>query len=155
MLRFEALIYFERNSNGFTMASLNPAHWLLGGLRPNGTRLARWRGMARRIVHASDQLQKISEDELTRRGREIQWKAKAGTPLKKLLPDAYALVRESASRELGMRHFPVQVMGAIGLFEGCVVEMQTGEGKTLTATCLLYTSPSPRDATLSRMPSSA
>ncbi|MCL4109902.1 UNVERIFIED_CONTAM: hypothetical protein GTU68_003270 [Idotea baltica] len=86
----------------------------------------------------SDALQSISDEELTRKGREIQWRAKAGTPLKTLLPEAYALVRESASRTLGMRHFPVQIMGAIGLFEGCVAEMQTGEGKTLTATMPAY-----------------
>ena len=120
------------------MPSFNPVHWVLGGLTPNGTRIARWRGMARKIIRLSDAMQSISDQELTRKGREIQWRAKAGTPLKALLPEAYALVRESASRTLGMRHFPVQIMGAIGLFEGCVSEMQTGEGKTLTATMPTY-----------------
>ena len=82
----------------------------------------------------SEELTSLTDDELLNRGREIAWEAKAGKPLKQLMPDAYALVREAASRALGMRHFRVQIMGAIALFEGGVAEMQTGEGKTLTAT---------------------
>ena len=59
---------------------------------------------------------------------------KSGTPLKSLLPEAYALVRESAWRVLGQKHYLVQLVGGIGLYEGGLAEMQTGEGKTLTAT---------------------
>ena len=116
------------------MASWNPVHWVMGGFIPNRVNLARWRGIARKVIRKSDALTKLSDEKLTEAGREIRWRAKAGTPLKKLLPEAYALVRESANRELGMRHFPVQIMGATALFEGHVAEMQTGEGKTLTAT---------------------
>ena len=56
----------------------------------------------------------------------------------KLLPEGYALVREAGRRALGMRHYDVQMIGGISLFEGCIAEMQTGEGKTLTATLPLY-----------------
>ena len=90
--------------------------------------------MARDIIRRSEKLQTLTDDELLTAGRKIRWEAKAGEPLKKLLPDAYALVRESARRVLGMQHFEVQIMGAIALFEGHIAEMQTGEGKTLTAT---------------------
>jgi len=90
--------------------------------------------MARQIIKRSDALQSLSDAKLTEMGREIRWRAKAGSPLKNLLPEAYALVREAARRTLQMQHFEVQVMGGIALFEGHVTEMQTGEGKTLTAT---------------------
>jgi preprotein translocase subunit SecA len=58
--------------------------------------------------------------------------------LDKILPDAFALVRETAHRILGQRHFDVQIIGAIALHEGNVAEMKTGEGKTLVATAPVY-----------------
>ena len=58
--------------------------------------------------------------------------------LDKILPDAFAVVRESARRILGQRHFDVQLIGAIVLHEGNVAEMKTGEGKTLVATAPIY-----------------
>lgn len=103
------------------------------GVAP-AARRSRWRAMARDIIHRCDKLNSLSDEELTIEGRKIRWEAKAGAPLDKLLPDAYALVRQSARRVLKMSHFEVQIMGAIALFEGHIAEMQTGEGKTLTAT---------------------
>ncbi len=64
--------------------------------------------------------------------------ARSGETLGRLLPDAYALVREAARRTLNMRHFDVQVLGGIAMFHRSIVEMQTGEGKTLTATLPMY-----------------
>ena len=58
--------------------------------------------------------------------------------LDKILPDAFAVVRESAKRILGQRHFDVQLIGGIVLHEGNVAEMKTGEGKTLVATAPVY-----------------
>lgn len=58
--------------------------------------------------------------------------------LDKILPDAFAVVREAASRKLGQRHFDVQLIGGIVLHEGNVAEMKTGEGKTLVATAPVY-----------------
>ncbi len=94
--------------------------------------------MAGDVIKRSDELTKLAHDELEVKGREIRWRAKAGEPLDEVLPDAYALVREAADRALGLRHYRVQIMGAIALFEGNVAEMQTGEGKTLTATMPAY-----------------
>ena len=54
--------------------------------------------------------------------------------LEKLLPDAFALVREASKRSLGLRHFDEQLIGGIVLHEGKIAEMKTGEGKTLVAT---------------------
>jgi len=108
-------------------------HWCKSAGQPEKSRLSRWRSMARRIIAQSDDLQIATNQELLDRGREIRWHAKTGVPLRSLLGEAYALVREAARRTVGMQHFPVQVMGGIALFEGHIAEMQTGEGKTITA----------------------
>ncbi len=109
-------------------------HGLKSGFIPSSTRRSRWRSMAMDIIRLSDSLSSLTDDDLMTRGRKVRWEARAGVPLDQLLPEAYALVRESARRTLGMQHFPVQIMGAIAMFEGHIAEMQTGEGKTLTAT---------------------
>ena len=92
-----------------------------------------YRAVADAIVARSQLLSVLGDDELTERSRHVGWQARTGTPLRRLLPEAFALVREASRRVLGMAHFPVQIMGGIGLFEGRIAEMQTGEGKTLTA----------------------
>ena len=109
-------------------------HWTKSGLIPSVARRSRWRAMARKVIKRSEALNTLTDDELTTAGRKLRWEARAGTPLDKLLIEAYALVRQSARRVLNMQHFEVQVIGAIALFEGHIAEMQTGEGKTLTAT---------------------
>ncbi|MEY2726569.1 MAG: hypothetical protein RLZZ458_2436, partial [Planctomycetota bacterium] len=109
-------------------------HFLKSGFHPATARRSRWRAMANDIIHRSEQLVALSDEDLLSRGRRLRWEARAGTSLADLLPDAYALVRESARRCLGIQHFQVQIMGAIAMFEGHIAEMQTGEGKTLTAT---------------------
>jgi len=58
--------------------------------------------------------------------------------LESLLPQAFALVREASWRTIGLRHYDVQLMAAIALFEGKVAEQKTGEGKTLSAVPALY-----------------
>ena len=113
-------------------------HLIKVGGRPAAARRSRWWKVAGDVIKRSDKLKQLAHDELEVRGREVRWRAKAGEPLDQLLPDAYALVREAADRALGMRHFRVQIMGAMALFEGNVAEMQTGEGKTLTATMPAY-----------------
>ena len=62
----------------------------------------------------------------------------AGTSLDDILPEAFALVREASKRTLGMRHFDVQLIGALVLHQGKIAEMRTGEGKTLVATLPAY-----------------
>jgi len=75
---------------------------------------------------------------LKKRSLALRYRAMAGERLKSLLPEAYALVREAGRRTLKMRHYDVQIIGGIALFEGHIAEMQTGEGKTLTATLPMY-----------------
>lgn len=108
--------------------------WCRAAGRPSQARMHRWRRMASRIVSTHGRLRGDSNDLLLQRSRTVQWQARAGTPLDDLLIDAYALVREASRRAIGLEHHVVQLVAGIALFEGFVVEMQTGEGKTLTAT---------------------
>ncbi|MCA9412739.1 MAG: preprotein translocase subunit SecA [Candidatus Omnitrophica bacterium] len=69
---------------------------------------------------------------------EFKRRLEKGETLEALLPEAFAVVREAATRVIGMRHFDVQLMGGMALFEGNIAEMATGEGKTLVATLPSY-----------------
>lgn len=84
------------------------------------------------------QLQQMSDEELRAKTAELRERHQAGEILDDLLPEAYALVREASVRTTGLRHYDVQIMGGILLHRGEVVEMRTGEGKTLVATLPLF-----------------
>jgi preprotein translocase subunit SecA len=83
-------------------------------------------------------LQTLSNDELKAITGVLKERLAAGETLDDLLPEAYALVREASSRTTGLRHYDVQIMGGVLLHRSEVVEMRTGEGKTLVATLPLY-----------------
>ena len=80
------------------------------------------------------ELEHESETELRERMDELRERAADGASLDDLLPECFALVRETAKRTMGMRHFDVQLIGGMALHDGQIAEMKTGEGKTLTAT---------------------
>ena len=80
------------------------------------------------------ELEHDSDEELRERMDELRARASAGEELDALLPECFALVRETGKRTMGMRHFDVQLIGGMALHEGQIAEMKTGEGKTLTAT---------------------
>ncbi|MCL2770358.1 MAG: preprotein translocase subunit SecA, partial [Solirubrobacterales bacterium] len=80
------------------------------------------------------ELELESDDELRARMGELRERAANGQSLDELLPECFALVRETGRRTLGMRHFDVQLIGGMALHDGQIAEMKTGEGKTLTAT---------------------
>ncbi|MCE9556491.1 MAG: preprotein translocase subunit SecA [Planctomycetes bacterium] len=80
------------------------------------------------------QLQERSLDQLRKICLALRYRAKSGESLLRLLPETYALVREASRRTIGLRHFDVQMLGGIALHFRSITEMQTGEGKTLTAT---------------------
>jgi preprotein translocase subunit SecA len=113
-------------------------HWVTAAGRPMQARLGHWRAQARRILATSDALQTLSDEALVDRSRSLRGRAQLGTPLRELLPEAYALVRETARRVHNTPHYLEQIIGGIALFEGGLAEMQTGEGKTLTATFPAY-----------------
>lgn len=101
-------------------------------------RLAKWSYELDRINALEPKFQKLSDNELRKFSLSLRYRARSGEPLAKILPEAFALVREAGSRTLGMRHFDVQILGGIAMFNRSIVEMQTGEGKTLTATAPMY-----------------
>jgi preprotein translocase subunit SecA len=76
----------------------------------------------------------LSDSQLRKEALSLKYRVKSGEPASALLPETYSLVREAGRRSLRMRHYDVQILGGIALFYGCIAEMQTGEGKTLTAT---------------------
>ncbi|HEV2944681.1 MAG TPA: preprotein translocase subunit SecA [Solirubrobacteraceae bacterium] len=80
------------------------------------------------------ELEHDSDDELRERMDALRARAAEEESLDELLPECFALVRETGKRTMGMRHFDVQLIGAMALHDGQIAEMKTGEGKTLTAT---------------------
>ena len=80
----------------------------------------------------------LTDHELRKRSLSLRYRARSGELLARLLPEAFALVREAGRRTIDMRHFDVQILGGIAMFHRSIVEMQTGEGKTLTATLPMY-----------------
>ena len=94
--------------------------------------------LVQKINNFEPQMQKLSDDELKNQTNKLKLLYQQGKSLEELLPEAFATVREASKRVLKMRHFDVQLMGGIVLFQGRIAEMKTGEGKTLTATLPLY-----------------
>lgn len=109
---------------------------LMGG--PIQRRLAQWGKVLPQIAAFEPTLQNEGDKELRKRSLSLKYRAKSGEKLEALLPEGYALVREASRRTIGLRHFDVQMIGGIALFHGCIAEMETGEGKTLTATLPTY-----------------
>ena len=99
----------------------------------------------KRLRHYADAVNAVEEDfkalsDAELRAETDSFKAQIadGVTLDTLLPEAFATVREAASRTIGLRHFDVQLMGGAALHEGLIAEMKTGEGKTLVATAPAY-----------------
>ena len=80
----------------------------------------------------------LNDQQLAAKTNEFKQRLAAGESPEELLPEAFAVVREAAKRTIGMRHFDVQIMGGVVLFQGKIAEMKTGEGKTLVATLPVY-----------------
>lgn len=83
-------------------------------------------------------MQKLSDHELCEKTQNFKQRFQNGESLDDMLPEAFAVVREASWRVLGMKHFPVQIIGGIVLHQGRIAEMKTGEGKTLVATLPAY-----------------
>ena len=119
---------------------------------PNERKISKVMPVVEHINHLEEEFTKLSDDELkakTAEFKEILSKRETSTDFKtdralekealdKILPEAFATVREAGRRVLNMRHFDVQLIGGIFLHEGHIAEMRTGEGKTLVATLPAY-----------------
>ena len=84
------------------------------------------------------QYERLSDDELKAKTADFRAQLADGVALDSLIPDVFATVREASKRVMKMRHFDVQIVGAMALHQGKIAEMRTGEGKTLTATLAVY-----------------
>jgi preprotein translocase subunit SecA len=109
---------------------------LLGGTVRS--RISQWAGYVPRVAALEEPLTQQSDFDLKKTSLSLRYRARSGEPLDRLLVEAFALVREAGRRKLNMRHFDVQLLGGAAVHHNSIVEMQTGEGKTLTATLPLY-----------------
>lgn len=91
-----------------------------------------------RIEALAPAMEALSDEELKGKTKEFKDRLNEGETLDDILPEAYAVVREAAWRSIGMRHYRVQLIGGIILYQGRIAEMRTGEGKTLVSTLPAY-----------------
>ncbi|MBR3144862.1 MAG: preprotein translocase subunit SecA [Clostridia bacterium] len=91
-----------------------------------------------KVLSYEEEYKALSDEQLTSKTAEFKERLSKGETLDDILPEAFATCREAATRVLGMRHFPVQIIGGIVLHQGRISEMKTGEGKTLVATLPAY-----------------
>ena len=104
----------------------------------NDRTLRRLRKIVKEINNFEPTFEALSDEELKAKTVEFRERLEKGETLDKLLPEAFATVREASKRVYGMRHFDVQLIGGMVLNAGQIAEMRTGEGKTLTATLPAY-----------------
>ncbi len=97
-------------------------------------KVSQWLEQTRAVNALEDGRRALTDPQLRKEALSLIYRAKSGEPLSDLLPESYSLIREAGRRSLNMRHYDVQILGGICLFHGGIAEMQTGEGKTLTAT---------------------
>lgn len=104
----------------------------------NDRLLKQYKRTVAKINKLEPEMQALSEDELAAKSVEFKERLANGQSLDDILPEAFAVVREASVRVLGMRHFDVQMIGALALHQGKIAEMRTGEGKTLMSTLAIY-----------------
>jgi preprotein translocase subunit SecA len=93
-----------------------------------------WSSSLTAIERHGEQIASLTDADLRKSGLALRFRAQSGESLDDLVCESFALIREAADRQLGMRHFDVQLIGGLVMHAGGLAEMQTGEGKTLTAT---------------------
>ena len=101
-------------------------------------KIAGWSTLLPKVASYEDDFQKLGTYDLRKYSLSLRYRVKSHEPPDRILPEAFALVREAGRRCLNMRHFDVQIVGGIAMHHRSIAEMQTGEGKTLTATLPLY-----------------
>src|SRR6476469_1044715 len=104
---------------------------------PQARTVKRLRKRVNAVNALADKYQKFTDKQLREQTDVLKSRLKKES-LDDIMPDAFAAVREAATRALGQRHFDVQLIGGMVLHEGNVAEMKTGEGKTLVATLPVY-----------------
>ena len=108
------------------------AGWKIPGV--GAYKINQWLKQAQAVNGWEENRKALSDPQLRKEFLSLIYRAKSGESLEALLPECYSLVREAGRRRMNMRHYDVQIFGGVCLYHGCIAEMQTGEGKTLTAT---------------------
>lgn len=108
------------------------AGWKIPGVATY--KVNQWLEQTRAVNAWESRRRELKDTQIRKEALSLVYRAKSGETLESLLPETYSLVREAGRRALNMRHYDVQILGGTCLFYGCISEMQTGEGKTLTAT---------------------
>ncbi len=108
------------------------AGWKVPGV--GAYKINQWLKQAQAVNGWEENRKALSDPQLRKEFLSLIYRAKSGESLEALLPECYSLVREAGRRKMNMRHYDVQIFGGVCLYHGCIAEMQTGEGKTLTAT---------------------
>jgi preprotein translocase subunit SecA len=110
--------------------------WIFG--ETNEQQLRKLQPIVDEINRLEPEIQKLSDDQLRAKTDEFKDRLAHGETLDDILPEAFAVVRETAWRTIGLRPFDVQLLGGIVIHQGKIAEMKTGEGKTLVATMPAY-----------------
>ncbi len=105
---------------------------------PAARKLKTYQAVVPRILQLQPTFAALDDEGLKRSAADLRRRAAAGESDVALLPEAFALVRETSKRLIGLEHFPEQLLGGVALYYGNIAEMKTGEGKTLVATCPLF-----------------
>lgn len=100
--------------------------------------IKRLRPICNKVLDLEEEYKQMSDEDLKAQTPALKERLANGETVDDILPDAFAVCREASDRVLGMRHFPVQILGGIVLHQGRIAEMKTGEGKTLVATLAAY-----------------
>src|SRR3954453_8691503 len=103
-----------------------------------GRKFKSYQKRAEAINRFEPEMGALSDEEIRTEADSLRERARNGTSLEDLLPEAFALCREASRRSTGQRHYDVQLIGGMVLHDGAISEMRTGEGKTLTATLPVF-----------------
>ena len=106
--------------------------------KANNARIAKYRERVERINALEDSIEALDDEELAAKTAEFRKRLASVASEEELLEEAFAVVREAAWRTLELRHYDVQLIGAMALHDGTLAQMGTGEGKTLANTCAVY-----------------
>ena len=115
---------------------VNFVNKLLGSLGTNS--LKKYDVLVEKVNQYEDEISQLSDQELKNKTKYFKNKLNSNVNIEEIIPEAFAVVRETSKRTVKMRHFDVQLIGGKVLHEGKIAEMKTGEGKTLVATLAAY-----------------
>ncbi|MDC3177820.1 preprotein translocase subunit SecA [Pelagibacteraceae bacterium] len=115
---------------------INIVNKLFGSIKSNS--LKKYGSFVENVNKLEEEISKLSDQELKNKTNHFMNEFKVTGSISKLLPEIFAVVRETSKRTLNMRHYDVQIIGGMVLYENKITEMKTGEGKTLVATLAAY-----------------